>query len=291
MASNRGDIGSERTLTDPDRCQVCVCVLVMDQHEVTAACLQSLLRTVYSPLEVAIVDNGSFSRTRAMLLEFQDRWVASGCRCTVLLNSHNVGASIGRNQALALSGSPFVAFVDNDTEFPDPFWLAKLVDHLESDDQLAAVGPKLVFRDRPNIIQSAGGGVSPSGRPCDMGRGMPKEHGDFCVSRDVQFQSSACIVAKRTAIEQIGGFDPTLSPCFFEDIELCYRLRSEGYRIQYVPDAEVMHRENTTTFRSGRINAPYLFAKHLRVFKSRWAKMFTQEAGPCDEIVRSFNRR
>jgi len=270
--------------------EVTLCVLVMGKPGITSECLYSLLNTEYPSYDIAIVNNGHPDMA-PLLLEFQRAAARQRRDCTLIMNSRNVGAASGRNQVLRLSTNPYVAFVDNDSIVCDPHWLATLVACMESDPVLAAAGPKLLFRNRPTVIQAAGGGVSRSGCVCDMGRNLPKDSPEYSTGRDVQFLSSACMLLRSSAASKCGPFDSVFDPVLFEEIDLCYRMRSLGYRLRYVPDAEILHYENTTTFGSSEINGRYLFAKHARLFKNRWRHVYENEDGPTEDQVRAFNSR
>jgi GT2 family glycosyltransferase len=193
--------------------------------------------------------------------------------------------------ALNLAQSKYIAFIDNDVEVNDIDWLPKLVLPLDRDKTIAITGPKILFHDRPSIIQSAGGGVSHTGRVCDIGRNYSISNKKFNQKRYLQFQSSACLVCRRKIALSIGGFDTIFDPVLYEEIDFCYRIRQAKYKILYVPEAEILHHENSTTFQSSQINGKYLFIKHGLLFKERWRSIYTAESGPTDQEVKKYNRR
>ncbi|MFC1460885.1 glycosyltransferase family 2 protein [Verrucomicrobiota bacterium] len=271
--------------------KVSICVLVLNNPDVTFRCLSSLLNTDYPDFKILVVDNGSKTETQNILRAFEEKAVAASQKCSLIFNEGNVGAASARNQVLRLGHTPYIAFLDNDTEVVDSLWLSKLTDCLENHKDVAICGPKLVFPPPGNLIQSAGGGVSSGGRVCDIGRMEPSEAKLFNQEKDVQFQSSACMVLRRDVVDKAGYFDTVFDPVLFEEIDYCYRLRSLGYRIRYVPGAEVIHYENITTFESGNVNGTYLFIKHGRIFKQRWRHMYMKETGPSEEEVELYNRR
>ena len=57
----------------------------------------------------------------------------------------------------------------------------------------------------------------------------------------VDWLSGACMLARRDALEQVGGFDERYF-LYWEDADLCRRLRTRGYDVRYVPGAEAVHR-------------------------------------------------
>jgi len=58
---------------------------------------------------------------------------------------------------------------------------------------------------------------------------------------EVDQPAAACLMATRTALESIGGFDESFYPAWFEDVDLCFRLHEAGGRIQYQPRARFLH--------------------------------------------------
>ena len=274
-----------------DKAQVLISVLVMNKPEITSKCLRSLLTTEYPHYGILIIDNGSDEATVNMLRTFQEEALAHKRNCQLVLNRENKGIATGRNQAFHLLQEPYIAFVDNDVEFCDPRWLSVLVDTLEKDENIAITGPKLLYPTPPHLIQHAGGGVSATGRIGDMGRNLPRHAVRFNEERDVQFFAGACTLLRQSAVAKAGYFDTVFDPIMFEDVDYCYRLRSLGYRIRYVPAVEAYHWEHTTTLGSGKLNSSYLFAKHSRIFKQRWRGMYEKESGPTDEEIMRFNKK
>ena len=115
-----------------------------------------------------------------------------------------------------------------------------------------------------------------------MGRGEQREDVRFNRERDVQSLISACCMAPKSVLDAVGGFDEAFNPVEYEDIDLCYRLRSRGYRLVYVPSVEMYHFESVTTAGTASLPNTYLIIKHGMLFKKRWRSMFAAEGGPPD---------
>lgn len=275
----------------PEPPDVTIGVLTAGHPDVTDGCLRSLLRTRYPRFSIVVVNNSVSRRLNMVLSRFQADALRARRPCVVVSNGLNLGAASGRNQILRLTRSTYVAFVDNDTVAVSRKWLSALVGCLESDAAVAIAGAKLLFRHNPRVIQAAGGGVSPSGRPCDMGRNLPRTAPAYNRPRDVQFQTSACMLLRRSVVDVCGYFDPAFDPVLYEEIDYCYRVREHGFLVRYVPGAVMLHTENVSTFRRPVANGPYLLARHGMLFRKRWRHMFTREAGPSDQEAAAFNQR
>src|SRR5437762_2939644 len=77
-------------------------------------------------------------------------------------------------------------------------------------------------------------------------RSSPNAEGRYLdVPRDAPFDveqpAAAALLVRRAAFAEIGGFDPAFRPAWYEDVDLCARLREAGWRVRYVPAAPVAH--------------------------------------------------
>ncbi|MDQ2731929.1 MAG: glycosyltransferase, partial [Armatimonadota bacterium] len=138
----------------------------------------------------------------------------------------------------------------------------------------------------PHRVQFAGCGISPSGRVQYIGRGAESDDPAFTADREVQCLISACILCRADVVREVGCFDTAFSPVQYEDLDLCYRIREEGFRCYVVGGSEVYHFENTTTDGSSDINFRYVTIKNGLLFKERWKRHFSVEDGPADADTR-----
>ncbi|MCX7591544.1 MAG: glycosyltransferase family 2 protein [Kiritimatiellae bacterium] len=261
-----------------------VITLTYNKLEYTRRCLPGLLKTNYRNWEIVVVDNGSTDGTWEWLHEFKR--TGSPVPVTLVRNSINIGCSTARNQGITASRGENLVFVDNDVTLRSRDWLAKLGQSLRSRSDIGMVGPKLLYPYPPFSIQCAGVAVSSTGRVQFRGRGEPREHPEFNRETEVQALISACLMVRREILRDIGGFDEAFNPVEYEDIDLCYRVRSRGYRILYVPSVEMYHFESVTTAGTPSLPNTYLIVKHGLLFKQRWRHMFETENGPPDAETR-----
>ncbi|MFO7871661.1 MAG: glycosyltransferase family 2 protein [Kiritimatiellia bacterium] len=259
-----------------------VIILTRDKLECTRACLPGLLNTLHTSWELVVVDNGSTDGTRRWLNEFRDRCREAGAGITIVLNEPGTGCSTARNIGAGRADGEYLAFIDNDITLRSRSWLRKLAGAIEEDADTAAAGPKLVYPFEPYPIQCAGAAVSPSGRVQFRGRGEGRESPEYRAKTEVQCLISACMMVERKAFSAAGGFDEAFNPVEYEDIDLCYRMRSRGRRIVYLPSVEMYHVESVTTAGTPSLGNRRLIIKHGLLFKERWHHMFAAENGPPD---------
>lgn len=265
---------------------VSIIVLSHDKAAYTKRCLESVMASTHRPFEFVLVDNGSTDGTVELLHDIQHRCHRDGIGCELVLNETNVGAVRGRNQALERVHGRFIVFMDNDVEATDPQWMQKLLSEFKQRPQAGIVAPKLLLPGEQRRIECAGIGISRSGRVKYIGRGEPADDPRFNRRRTLQAAISACWMMKAQVFERCGFLDERFSPVQYEDLDYCYRARSEGFEVLYTPDPELVHYENVTTAGSRDLGFRYLTIKHGILFKQKWHHMFSVEDGPPDSECR-----
>jgi GT2 family glycosyltransferase len=262
---------------------VSVIILACNKAAYTARCLDGLTKTLWRPLEVILIDNGSTDETPALLGAFETRAGEFDISVKRGRNESNVGAITGRNQALEMAEGEFVAFMDNDVVVRSRGWVDILAEALDGVERGGIAGPKIIYPFPPHLIQCAGATVSRRGRVFFRGRGEPSDAAEFNRLEEVQCLISACWLMRRAVYEDIGPLEEAYNPVQFEDIDYCYAARERGWKVLYEPSAEMYHFENVTTSGTQTINSPYQIVRNGLLFQRRWRHMFTTENGPRDE--------
>jgi GT2 family glycosyltransferase len=245
---------------------VSVIVITLNQVALTAACLESLGRANRSvPFELIVVDNASSDDTRRLLrerirgarvvLNEENRYFAEAC---------NQGASIARGRALV--------FLNNDT-LVNPAFLESLLETADSHDRIGAVGAKLLRPD--GRLQEAGSILWRDGSALGYGRGDEPGRDEYMFRRDVDYASAACLLVKRDVFSSLGGFCDSYRPAYYEDTDLCMKIRKAGYRVVFDPFAEVTHSEYGT---SGPERAEEWMRVNRERFKEKWSEELERQA-------------
>lgn len=193
-----------------------VIVLDLDGGAMLEECLASIHAQSVPPTRVIVFDNGSKVPTKNATARSET----------------NLGFAGGANAALRLSDAPYVALINNDVVL-DRDWLAYTRDALDRDAQLAAV--QTIIRRPDGSIDGAGIDIG-SGTFRQIGHGRPVGS-PLSVAWGV---SATATLYRRAAI---GGrmFEERLF-AYYEDVELCARLRRDGWRVAVLPVVKATHR-------------------------------------------------
>ncbi len=194
-----------------------------------------------TPAEIAqivVADNGSTDDSASMLKnEFPD--------VQIITLDKNYGFAEGYNKAINQINSTYTVLLNSDVEVT-PNWIRAPLEMLDSNASIAALQPKIrAYRNKQSFeyAGAAGGFMDYLGYPYCRGRILSvveEDHGQYNTTVDILWATGACLFIRTEVYKKEGGLDSV----FFahqEEIDLCWRLRSRGYRIVCVPDSVVYH--------------------------------------------------
>jgi GT2 family glycosyltransferase len=223
------------------------------------ACLRSI-QALDDPVdEIVVVDNDSTDGSLNIL--------NTHFRSVELLRmKDNVGPATARNVGLRAAKHRFVLLLDNDVILA-PDTLTKLRAALDARPDLAMVQPRAVYKSDPTRVHYDGGGLHYAGLITLRNSGVALAEAAGRGIVDVDVVISLALLADKKALVDVGGFDEEMF-ILFEDLDLCYRLRSAGHGIALVEDAVVQHDSGTAgiSFRGGEYPERRVFL-HSR---NRW---------------------
>ena len=182
--------------------------------------------------ELIVVDDGSTDETTLLLSRIDGVRVVKHPRRLDFIAACNDGAAASRGRHLL--------FLNNDTEVP-PQWLSTLLSTLECRPDCAVVGPRLVHER--GTLQECGSIVWRDGSAAAYGRGDDRHRPEYGYAREVDYCSGACLLVRGDVFRALGGFDEAYSPAYYEDVDLCFGVRSLGYAVVVDPRVSVVHRE------------------------------------------------
>jgi GT2 family glycosyltransferase len=204
-------------------------VLAYGAEPVLGECVRALLASTGVEVEVVLVDNGCTTDAVDRLRDVPG--------VTVVTPGYNTGFAGGCNLGARHARGPVLAFVNGDAVVRPPA-LRALAAALD-DDSVGLASGSLRLYDDPSTMNSAGNPVHFTGLSWAGGLGDPVT--DHAVPRDVASATGAATAVRADRFAELGGFcEPMFAYC--EDAELSLRTWQHGWRVTYVPDAEVLHR-------------------------------------------------
>lgn len=157
----------------------------------------------------------------------------------------NYGYAEGYNQLIKQVDNEFIALVNSDVE-ATPNWTDKLVATLDANEKIVAVQPKILsynHRQEFEYAGAAGGYIDRYGYPFCRGRvftTIEEDLGQYDDTREVFWASGACFMVKKSAFEELGGFDGDFF-AHMEEIDLNWRMHKSGYKVMYCGNSTVYH--------------------------------------------------
>ncbi len=245
-----------------------ICIVNWNVRELLRRSLASIyaspLASAPDAVEVIVVDNASSDGSAEMVRsEFP--------QVVLVENYENVGFTRGNNQALELAHGRHVLFLNPDTEVVGDA-LGVMVRYLDAHADVGAVGPQLRY---PN------GSIQPSRRRFPtaatlflestlLQRWFPRNAvldrfymADMPddVEQEVDWLVGAALMARREALEEVGGFDERFF-MYSEELDWCRRAKAAGWKIVYLPEAIIVHHE-------GRSSGQVVAARHIYFYTSK----------------------
>ncbi len=230
------------------------------------------------PLErcVAALEAQTFPDFVIVVADNSGRKVAAGVagrpRVEVVESAGNVGFGAAVNAGWRAHPAEFLLTI-NDDAYASPGWLAALVQAAESDAGVGMCASRIVLRNSPEKLDSAGLAIYPDGTTKQRGHGLPA--GTYPDREEVLLPSGCAALYKREMIDRIGGFDESYF-LYGEDAELGLRGRLAGWKCLYEPSAVVQHDYSTSAGPASPLKAFYV--ERNRLFTV--AKLFPVGAWP-----------
>ncbi len=230
--------------------------------------------------EVLVVDDCSPLRTGTQELPTIP-WISA------LRTEANVGFVHACNIGARKARGRYVVFLNSDTQICDG-WLDELIRTFVDHPRAGLVGSKLLNRD--GSLQEAGAIVWQDGSAWNYGRGSHPQSAEFSFARRTDYCSGAAIAVPRELWDELGGFDESFAPAYYEDVDLAFRVRAAGREVWYQPLARVIHYEGQTNGRDETQGVKAYQRVNAAKFAARWEPVLKSHRPNGVEPDREANR-
>lgn len=220
---------------------ISICIVSYNTRELLARCLGALGQDAET--EIIVADNASQDGTPALL-------AAQFPQVKTILNSENRDYTRAMNQCLSCARGDFLLLLNPDTEIK-PNTLQLLQNALVENSAWGAVGARLELPD--GTLQRTGNRFPTRlflvyealGWNARIPNNPVQAHNHYAdwdrsTPRTVDALSGACLMVRRKVVEQVGLLDERF-PMYYEEVDWCKRMHTQGWSVGYVPEARVLH--------------------------------------------------
>lgn len=220
-----------------------IIIITWNSQEFAKECLDSIFSQEKMNFEVFVVDNNSLDKTCEIIRKGYPQ-------VNLICNPKNLGYAKANNQALELAQGELILFLNPDTKLYSDT-LRKMLDFMRGNPKVAALGPKLLNPD---------GSIQPSCREfpkystllwefAGLSRLFPKSkifgawkmgYFNHQETREVDQPMASALLVRKKVLDELGFLDESF-PVFFNDVDLCYRIKQSNKKIIFYPDARLIH--------------------------------------------------
>lgn len=219
---------------------VSVIILNYETPDLTANCINSVLKSTYNQLEIIVLDNGSRSDD---LRHLEQNF--TGLRVRFYRSETNLGFAEGCDYALQFCHGSYLMLLNSDTEV-EPDWLEPLVSFLKENLQVAVAQSKLLSLKNKGYFEyagAAGGLMDIFGYPFTRGRifkTVEEDKGQYDTPIKIAWAVGTAMFIRRRVVDEINLFDPIYFT-YGEEADFCFRAYSCGWKVYSVPESIVYH--------------------------------------------------
>jgi GT2 family glycosyltransferase len=251
----------------PVRPLVSIIIPNKDHADMLARCLDSLRKSTYERYEVIIIENGS--REPETFAYYQT--LEGKANVKVLRWDKPFNYSAINNEGVRQSAGEVLLFLNNDTQVINPDWMERMLEH-GLRPGVGAVGAMLYYPD--DTIQHGGMILAKNMGPVHLNRFAPRNapgYGNRLVTiQNLSGVTGACLLMRRDRFNEVGGFEECFS-IVYNDIDLCLKLRQEGYVVVWTPFAQLYHFESVSRGYHGCV------PQEDNLFYQKWKELLQQD--------------
>ncbi|WP_084640460.1 glycosyltransferase family 2 protein [Meiothermus rufus] len=231
--------------------RVYILILNWNGWKDTIKCVESLKSLQYPKYEIIVLDNGS---TNDSVIRIREAYPD----VTLIEIGSNLGFAGGNNVGIRYAldkGADYIWLLNNDTVV-DPNALTAMVDLAESDPKVGVVGSILYYMNEPSRVQAWGGGR------VSLVFGYSRH---LMAAGEPHYITGASMLLRRDALIREGLLDERYF-MYWEDADICFRLRRSGWKLAVAENSRVLHKESASVGRKNPRLALYFNESSVRFF-------------------------
>ncbi|HIK15695.1 MAG TPA: glycosyltransferase family 2 protein [Leptolyngbyaceae cyanobacterium M33_DOE_097] len=229
----------------PDTAIASIIVVNYNSYPAIVECLRSIQAQIQSvPYELIVVDNASSDDSVAQIkTQIPD--------CRVIQLTKNVGFGAGNNAGVQVASGEYLFFLNPDTVLLEDS-LKILLQKIAKNPELGIVAPRIIYPDGRLQLSTAWeisllGEYKTRKQLADYERGnhQVEIEAEYAHDRAVEIVLGSAFLMTKALFQMVGGFDEQFF-MYFEESDLCQRVRARGYQILYTPDTTLVHLHGTS---------------------------------------------
>jgi len=252
---------------------VSIIIPVYNNSNLTKQCIDSILKFhLNNHYEIIVVDNASTDKTEALL----ENYTAQYQNIKYYRSESNSGFANACNLGASKANGEVLVFLNNDTISLDN-WIDAGLATLKQDFEIGIVGAKLLYEDL--TIQHCGIVFERRKEhylplwPTHIFRGKSSDYLPANETKEYDAVTGACLFIRKDLFVSVEGFDEKYG-MYFEDIDLCFKVKSLNKKIFYEPKCSLIHLEGKST--SNQQSIDELNIESSKRFYNKWRKKINQ---------------
>jgi GT2 family glycosyltransferase len=226
-------------------------IVTYNNEKTIERCIKSLLKVLPKDSEIIVFDNASADQTLNKLKNI-------GNRINLIESKNNLGYGKGNNLAAKSAKCEYIFILNPDTEIKAVDF-HKIIEFYESDPKIGLIAPRLMLLTG-KVQASVKKMPSVWGAFKEYILGIKYSYSEYYPSGvtpiEVEAAYGAALLIKKSLFEKVGGFDEKYF-LYYEDIDLCRKLKKIGKKIFYFPNVEIIHLVGGSKSNQNRYNLNY----------------------------------
>lgn len=232
----------------------------------TIECIKSIKRSNYDNYSIIVVDNASTTKPDNEQMEFLNN------NCDFVSLKENIGFAGGNNVGIKFAekyNSDYYLLLNNDTIVESNF-LIPLIEQCENNPKIGIATGKILYYDQPNLLWF--GGSYYDNKLCEcridgIGKAEKKCHNEC---KFIPFATGCMFLISAQALKDAGYMAEDYF-LYYEDADYCERIKNLNYKIKYIPQSVIYHKESRSTNKGSSLYSYYVLRNYL-IFIRKYAK-------------------